>query len=66
MLAKEELQERAQLVRIFEAACQIQHPTEEELRFRLAVMKKLAQEYGFRELRGAGLFGPAVTPPAKG
>ncbi len=52
-MTKEQLQERAQLVRIHEANCQVQHPTTTELAFRLAIMKKLALEYGLRELRTA-------------
>lgn len=46
-LTKEEHQERAQLVRLHEANCQIAHPTETDLKFRLAVQKKLAQAFGF-------------------
>jgi hypothetical protein len=53
MLTKEQLQERAQLVRIHEANCQIEHPGVMELNFRLAIMKKLATEYGLKELRQA-------------
>ncbi len=52
-MSKEQLQERAQLVRIHEANCQIEHPTVVELAFRLAIMKKLALEYDLRELRTA-------------
>lgn len=44
MTTKEQLQERAQLVRIHEANCQIEHPGPLELNFRLAIMKKLAAE----------------------
>jgi len=51
MLTKEELQERAQLVRIHEANCQIEHPTAIEANFRIAIMKKLATEFSLRELR---------------
>lgn len=59
MTTKEQLQERAQLVRIHEANCQIEHPGPLELNFRLAIMKKLAAEYSLRELRSATLQGPA-------
>lgn len=62
MVTKEELQERAQLVRIYEAACQIQHATDEDIRFRLAIMKKLALEYGLRELRDKVIAGPGMPP----
>ncbi len=58
MLTKEQLQERAQLVRIHEANCAIEHPGAMELNFRLAIMKKLAGEYGLRELRALTIEGP--------
>lgn len=57
---KEELQERAQLVRVHEANCQIEHPTPDELAFRFAIMKKLAESYSLKELRTA-----TITPPRK-
>ncbi len=59
---KEILQSRAQLVRIHEANCQIEHPTPEEQGFRMAIMKKLALEYGLRELRGAQFTRPGERP----
>jgi hypothetical protein len=61
---KEQLQERAQLVRVHEANCAIQYPTPAEANFRLAIMKKLAAEYGLKELRSSVLEGPpqAVAP----
>ncbi len=63
---KEELQERAQLVRVFEAACGIEHPTETELKFREAVMKKLGVEYGLKEMRSIEITGsPKRAPMAK-
>jgi hypothetical protein len=67
MVTKEELQERAQLVRIHEANCQIEHPSPDELNFRLAIMKKLGEQYSLRELRSATITGPARhdTPRAK-
>lgn len=61
MATKEELQERAQLVRIHEANCKIEHPTAEELNFRLAIMKKLGVGLSLRELRSM-----TINPPAKG
>ena len=61
-ITKEELQERAQLVRIHEANCQIDHPTEAELNFRLAIMKKLGEQYALRELRTATITGPGRQP----
>jgi hypothetical protein len=57
MLTKEQLQERAQLVRIHEANCHIEHPTPLELNFRLAIMKKLAADYSLREFRAATIDG---------
>ncbi len=61
MLSKEELQSRAQLVRIHEANCQIEHPTQQELNFRLAIMKRIAQDLSLRELRAATIGAP---PPS--
>lgn len=58
---KEELQERAQLVRVHEANCQIEHPTPDEAAFRFAIMKKLAESYQLRELRRATIDSP--QPP---
>ncbi|HWQ93781.1 MAG TPA: hypothetical protein VN673_19115 [Clostridia bacterium] len=60
MLTKEQLQERAQLVRIHEANCQIEHPSNTELNFRLAIMKKLASEYDLKELRQAAIAAPGA------
>lgn len=61
-ITKEELQERAQLVRIHEANCQIEHPTDQEIAFRLATMKRLAQDLRYKELRMVA-FGPAPAAP---
>lgn len=58
---KEQLQERAQLVRIHEANCHIEYPTASEANFRLAIMKKLALEFGLRELRESRMEGPVQT-----
>ena len=64
--SKEALTERAQLVRIHEANCEIEYPTPSEAAFRLAIMKKLASEYGLRELRDKELAGsPPVGLPAR-
>ena len=59
MLTKEELTERAQLVRIHEASCHIPYPTPIEANFRLAIMKKLAAEYALKEYRAATVAGAA-------
>lgn len=58
-MTKEQLQERAQLVRIHEANCQIEHPTPDEANFRIAVMKLLGREFALKELRAATIEGPA-------
>lgn len=61
-MTKEQLQERAQLVRIHEANCQIEYPTRDEANFRLAIMKKIGLEFGLKQLRAASVDGPvAVT-----
>ena len=60
-VTKEELQARAQLVRIHEANCQVEHPSDEERAFRLAIMKKLGAEYGLKELRTL-TYGPVARP----
>ncbi len=62
MTTKEQLQERAQLVRIHEANCQIDYPTRDEANFRIAIMKKIGLEFALKELRAANVDGPvAVT-----
>ncbi len=55
---KEQLQERAQLVRIHEANCHIPYPTRDEANFRLAIMKKLGLQFTLREVRPATIQGP--------
>lgn len=57
---KEELQERAQLVRTHEANCKIEHPSVDEANFRLAVMKKLGVLYGLKEMRTLTITGPVT------
>ncbi|MDR2982336.1 MAG: hypothetical protein LBV12_08840 [Puniceicoccales bacterium] len=51
MATKEELMERAQLVRLYEASCDIEHPTEEDLRFRQSLHWKLGEALGLKEVR---------------
>ena len=65
MKTKEELQERAQLVRALEAACNIPYPTPQEANFRLAIMKRLAQDLGLKELRAASIAGPVLAEVPK-
>lgn len=62
---KEELTERAQLVRIHEANCKIEYPSADELNFRLAIMKKLGVGLGLRELRATAITGPVTATPAR-
>jgi hypothetical protein len=57
-VTKEELQERAQLVRIHEANCGIEHPTEEQQRFTSVTMRALADCFGFKALRDKEITGP--------
>lgn len=65
-VSKEELTERAQLVRMYEASCHVQFPTPQELNFRTAVMKKLGVEFGLREMRAVEIAGRAQPGPALG
>lgn len=46
------------LVRIHEANCKIEYPCQIEQNFRIAVMKKLAQEMELRELQELTISGP--------
>lgn len=62
---KEELTERAQLIRIHEANCKIDYPSVDELNFRLAVMKRLGLALGLKELRPLMIDGPVTQPPAR-
>ena len=65
MTTKEQLQERAQLVRIHEANCNIEYPTRDEANFRLAIMKKLGLEFSLKEVRLAAIEGPVVSIPVR-
>lgn len=65
MITKEELQERAQLVRIHEANCHIEHPTVDEANFRIAIMKKLGLEFALRDVRAAQIGGPVTATAAR-
>jgi len=62
---KEELQARAQLVRIHEANCKIEYPTRDEANFRLAIMKRLGLQFSLKELRAATIEGPIADPPLR-
>ena len=64
-LTKEQLQSRAQLVRIHEANCQIEFPTPDEANFRIAIMKQLGREFGLKELRAATVTGPVTNTPLR-
>jgi predicted PP-loop superfamily ATPase len=65
---KEELQERAQLVRIHEANCRIEYPSKDEANFRLAIMKRFGLQFALKEVRQAQVEGPSTStaprPPA--
>jgi hypothetical protein len=61
MFTKEELQHRAQLVRVHEANCQIEFPTADESNFRIAIMKQLGRDFGLKEVRTAAITGPVLT-----
>jgi hypothetical protein len=51
---KEILQERAQLVRLYEANCSIPHPTDKDMLFRSALMNKLDGLYNLRSAQPKG------------
>jgi hypothetical protein len=63
-LTKEEAQERALLVRQFEAACKIEHPTSDELNFRIALMKSLGRAFNLKCVRDKEITGPVRTQAA--
>lgn len=46
------------IVRIHEANCQIDFPTEIEHNFRIAIMKRMAKDLGLAELKGHTITGP--------
>lgn len=60
---KEQMTKRAQLVRVFEAACEIDHPSDDERNFRIACMKALGSEFGLREMRNVTIAGPGNPKP---
>ncbi len=64
-LSKEELQERAQLIRLYEAACNIAHPSDEDIRFRAALMRKIGVKYDLREMRNWTVGVPAGGVPPR-
>jgi hypothetical protein len=64
MLTKEQLQERALLVRIHEGNCGILFPSASESNFRVAIMKRIALDFGLKELREAIIAGPPQAAPA--
>ena len=61
IMNKEELQERAQLVRIHEANCRIEYPTRDEANFRVAIMKRIGLQFALKEVRPAAIDGPVVN-----
>ena len=63
----EDSKEFAQLVRIHEANSHIGFPTLDEQNFRIAIMKKLGERLGLKELRGKTIEGPGTgvqRPPS--
>jgi len=62
---KEELQERAQLIRIHEANCHIDYPTPEEANFRIAIMRKIGFTFNLKEMRAAPVTGPVQSTPSR-
>lgn len=63
---KEELQKLAQLVRVHEANCKLEHPTPQELSFRLAIMKQLGVGFNLSEMRKLEIVGPGQGKTPKG
>lgn len=57
---KDQLVARAQLVRIHEANCRIEHPSADEMNFRRSIMIKLGLELGLKEIRTA-----TINPPGR-
>jgi hypothetical protein len=57
-MTKEELQARSLLVHTHEANCKIEHPTDDERNFRIAIMKRLAETFGLRILKDKTIAGP--------
>lgn len=55
---KEQLTERAQLVRLYEASCGIDFPSDDERNFRRSLMIKLGLTYGLKEVRNGSIEGP--------
>jgi len=59
----------AEIVRMFEASCKIDYPTETERAFRMALMKMIAKRIGLKEYRDASISAPgqprAAQRPAK-
>lgn len=55
---KEELSERSQLVRCYEASCRIEYPTDEERNFRAALQKKIGLSFYLKEVRGMTIDAP--------
>jgi hypothetical protein len=64
-ISKEELQERAQLVRLVEAACRIDFPTPDELNYRISLMKRVGVTFQLREMRQVSIAGPATPDNTK-
>ena len=53
----------ASLVRLHEANCGIDYPSEEEQRFRVAIMRRIGRELGLREVKDLRIDGDAPGRP---
>ena len=63
-ITKDILQARAQLVRVYEANCGIEHPTDDDLKFRRSVSIALGCEYGLAQFKNLPMPGPSPTKQA--
>jgi hypothetical protein len=59
---KQEAQERAYLVRLHEANCSVEHPSESQEAFAQAVRIAVAHAFGFARFRGVRLVADTVAP----
>lgn len=61
-ITKDILQARAQLVRVYEANCGIEHPTDDDLKFRRTLSIKLGCEYELAQYKNIAVPGPESKP----
>lgn len=60
-ISKDVLQARAQLVRVYEANCGIEHPTDDDLKFRRTLSIAIGTEYGLAQFKNLQMPGPQPT-----